>query len=102
MGVRTESQMTGRGSGCCESRLTAKLANDRSGFRRLSRQPSSATVHKNMPAVKECPLCGATMRLKRTEDVLHVPGNPQPTRRTTAEWICPDCDYYEEAEEERT
>jgi len=55
-----------------------------------------------VPPVKECPLCGGTMRVKRTEDVLRVPGNPQPTRRSTAEWICPDCDYYEEAEEERT
>jgi hypothetical protein len=55
-----------------------------------------------MSAVKECPLCGAVMRLKRTEHVLRVPGNPQPTLRTTAEWICLDCDYYEEAEEERT
>ena len=42
------------------------------------------------------------MRLKRTEDVLRVPGNPHPTRRITSEWVCPDCDYYEEAEEERT
>jgi len=50
---------------------------------------------------KECPMCGGTMRLKRTETVVHVPGNPKPTSRQHAEWICPDCDYFEEAEEEK-
>lgn len=42
------------------------------------------------------------MRLKQTETVLRVPGNPQGTTKTTVEWVCPDCDYFEEAEEERT
>jgi rubredoxin len=55
-----------------------------------------------MPDAKECPMCGALMRLKHIEAVLRVPGNPQPMRRPAAEWICPDCDYYQEAEEERT
>jgi hypothetical protein len=41
------------------------------------------------------------MRLKRSEAVVRVPGNPQPTRQSSAEWVCPDCDYFEEAEEER-
>ena len=54
-----------------------------------------------MPA-KECPLCGGTMRLKEREDVSHVPGNPQPTRSRAREWVCPDCDYFEEVEEEGT
>jgi predicted RNA-binding Zn-ribbon protein involved in translation (DUF1610 family) len=49
---------------------------------------------------KECPLCGAIMRLKHTENVVRVSGNPQETKHTTAEWTCPDCDYYEEAEDE--
>jgi hypothetical protein len=51
--------------------------------------------------MKECPLCGGSMHLKETEISLHVPGNPQPTTRTQKEWICPDCDYYEEADEEK-
>jgi hypothetical protein len=42
------------------------------------------------------------MRLRRTERVTHVPGNPQPTVQTSFEWNCPDCDYFEEAEEEST
>jgi hypothetical protein len=36
-----------------------------------------------------------------TETVVRVPGNPNATTRTTREWVCPDCDYFEEAEEER-
>lgn len=42
------------------------------------------------------------MHLKQTETVLRVPGNPKGTTQTTTEWVCPDCDYFEEAEEERT
>lgn len=53
-----------------------------------------------MPETKECPLCGGDMRLRRSQDVVHVPGNPEDTTRRTAEWICPDCDYFEEAEGE--
>jgi YgiT-type zinc finger domain-containing protein len=48
---------------------------------------------------KDCPLCGSTMRLKRTKTVVRVPGNPTTTTRTTPEWVCPECDYFEEAEE---
>jgi len=41
------------------------------------------------------------MRLRQREAVVRVPGNPNATTRTTHEWVCPDCDYFEEAEEER-
>ena len=52
---------------------------------------------------RECPLCGGTMRLKRSEIPVQVPGTPLPTRRIpTAEWVCPDCDYFEEADEVRS
>ena len=47
-------------------------------------------------------MCGCTMRLKQTQTVTHVPGNPKPTMGTLREWVCPDCDYFEEAEEEMT
>ena len=46
-------------------------------------------------------MCGGTMRLKRTDLHVQVPGNPRPIRRISAEWICPECDYFEEAEEDR-
>ena len=52
-----------------------------------------------MPATKECPLCGGTMKLRENTTSVHVPGNPNATTRTTREWVCPDCDYFEEAEE---
>jgi C4-type Zn-finger protein len=55
----------------------------------------------DMPA-KECPLCGGTMRLKRTETAVQIPGNPRATVHQLAEWICPDCNYFEEADEEKT
>ena len=54
-----------------------------------------------MPA-QECPLCGSPMRLEHTETIVHIPGNPQASVRRLTEWICPDCDYFEEAEEEKT
>jgi len=47
-------------------------------------------------------MCGGSMQLKRTQSETHVPGNPQPTTARSTEWVCPDCDYFEEADEERT
>ena len=44
-------------------------------------------------------MCGETMRLRTHETVTRVPGNPNATSQTTREWVCSDCDYFEEAEE---
>lgn len=55
-----------------------------------------------MPDQRDCPLCGGTMRLKQMQTVVHIPGNPKPTTRNTPEWVCPDCDHFEEAEEAGT
>ena len=49
---------------------------------------------------KECPLCGEAMHLKHGESVIRIPGNPNPTTKPIREWVCPECDYFEEAEEE--
>ena len=49
---------------------------------------------------KDCPLCGETMHLKETQSVILVPGNPAPTTRVNREWICPECDYFEDVDEE--
>jgi hypothetical protein len=46
-------------------------------------------------------MCGGAMHLKETEILVQVPGNPRATTRRLVEWICPDCDYYEEAEEKK-
>ena len=40
------------------------------------------------------------MKLKEITTEVRIPGNPNATKRTTREWLCPDCDYFEEAEEE--
>jgi C4-type Zn-finger protein len=53
---------------------------------------------KIMPDNRECPLCGGTMRLHQRQQVVQVPGNPSATTRTSREWVCPDCDYFEEEE----
>jgi hypothetical protein len=50
---------------------------------------------------KECPLCGEWMRRKDMELVDLVPGTAEAKRRKVSEWICPDCDYFEEIEGER-
>ncbi len=52
-----------------------------------------------MAAPKECPLCGGTMRITDSHTITRVPGYPDALTRTTREWVCPDCDYFEEAEE---
>jgi hypothetical protein len=49
---------------------------------------------------RECPLCGETMRLREHDTVVRVPGNPTGTARRVREWVCPECDYFEEAEDE--
>jgi C4-type Zn-finger protein len=51
---------------------------------------------------RECPLCGATMTLSAKESTVRVPGNPNAVSRTVHEWVCPDCDYFEEADEANT
>ena len=53
-----------------------------------------------MSEAKECPLCGSTMRLKVREIVVPILGNPKPSTTKSREWICPECDYFEEADEE--
>lgn len=53
-----------------------------------------------MSETKECPLCGSTMRVKVREIVVPVPGNPRPTTTRSREWVCPECDYFEEVDEE--
>jgi hypothetical protein len=40
------------------------------------------------------------MQLRQRQSVVQIPGNPNATTRDTREWVCPDCDYFEEADEE--
>ena len=48
--------------------------------------------------MKECPLCGEKMRLNVREIRDAIPGSNEAPVRVAREWICPECDYFEEAE----
>ena len=52
-----------------------------------------------MNQTQDCPMCGETMRLKVREQTDYIPGQSQVVRTEIKEWICPDCDYFEEYEE---
>ncbi len=47
---------------------------------------------------KDCPMCGETMRLREREVTDRLPGTPQTKTTVFREWVCPECDYFEEAE----
>jgi len=51
-----------------------------------------------VPPVHECGLCGETMHLVERQTVERIPGTAQETTRTTWEWVCSECDNFEEAE----
>ena len=50
-------------------------------------------------SARECPLCGTAMTLKVKETVVYVPGESRTSTRQLREWVCPECDHFEEAEE---
>jgi transposase len=50
--------------------------------------------------VKECPMCGEKMRLQEREVVDRVPGTSQTKSTKFREWVCPECDYFEDADGE--
>jgi hypothetical protein len=50
--------------------------------------------------IKECPMCGGDMRLQARELRDHLPVMPQPQVRVVREWVCPECDYFEELVDE--
>ncbi len=45
-------------------------------------------------------MCGETMRLSLREVQTVMPGRGEGPVRIIREWICPECDYFEEAESE--
>ena len=42
------------------------------------------------------------MHLRVTQNVMHVRGERTTTIKPTREWVCPECDHFEEAEAEGT
>jgi len=53
-----------------------------------------------MSELKDCPMCGETMRRETKARTESLPGGGVLRTRMVREWICPECDYFEEAEEE--
>jgi transposase len=49
---------------------------------------------------KECPMCGEPMKLREREVTDRVPGSRQTRTGKFREWVCPECDYFEEADEQ--
>lgn len=48
---------------------------------------------------RECPMCGETMRLTERTVTERVPGTAQATTTTQSEWVCPECEHFEDAED---
>lgn len=49
---------------------------------------------------KDCPHCGETMGLVERELTDRIPGTSETKKRKVIEWVCPECDHFEEAEPE--
>ena len=45
-------------------------------------------------------MCGELMQRTEHEQVTGIPGTGQQVRRLVTEWICLECDYFEEADED--
>jgi len=50
-------------------------------------------------AVRECPMCGEKMRLRETQVTDRLPGTSETRTSHQREWVCPECDYFEEADD---
>ena len=48
---------------------------------------------------KECPMCGERMTLVTRQTITRVPGSSQEIRTVVQEWVCRECDYFEDAGE---
>jgi uncharacterized protein with PIN domain len=46
---------------------------------------------------RECPMCGEAMRKQDRETVVRIPGTSEQRTHTVVEWVCLECDYFEEA-----
>jgi C4-type Zn-finger protein len=49
---------------------------------------------------KECPMCNELMRMRMAERTDAIPGTQQVVRREYKEWVCPECDYFEDVADE--
>lgn len=44
-------------------------------------------------------MCGQSMPLEGREQADRIPGTTQTVVRVVQEWVCPECDYFEEKEQ---
>jgi hypothetical protein len=44
-------------------------------------------------------MCGEVMRLVEKEVAERLPGTPQTAVAKIREWVCPECDYFEDADD---
>jgi len=47
-------------------------------------------------------MCGEFMRLTERVQVDRIPGTSQMLEKAVMEWVCPECDYFEEHEPDQT
>ncbi len=47
-------------------------------------------------------MCGEFMRLIERVQVDRIPGTSETAKKPIKEWVCPECDYFEEHETEET
>jgi hypothetical protein len=47
-------------------------------------------------------MCGGTMMVHESKRATRIPGNPSATLYVAKEWVCPDCEYFEEVDDENT
>lgn len=50
-------------------------------------------------AGKECPMCGEVMQLREAQITNRFPGTPRTSTTRSREWVCPECDYFEDLED---
>jgi len=51
-------------------------------------------------ARKDCPMCGEVMQIVEHEITDRVPGTPQTWTSISVEWVCPECEYFEDLDDE--
>jgi len=48
---------------------------------------------------RDCPMCGEPMRLTERQLTNKIVGTDEFKATTVAEWTCPECDYFDEADD---
>ena len=65
----------------------------------MSRRETGVSITPGIMSERECPVCGERMRLQTREHHDRVPGTREVKTKIVREWVCPECDHFEDAEE---